>query len=80
MIRTTIRSWLSRKTIRPKTQRRLRLEHLENRVTPSHTFKVDDDGHTFHHPDFMTIQAAVNAAHAGDHILVAPGDYRERSS
>src|SRR4051794_4451165 len=27
--------------------------------------------------DYKTIQSAVNAAHAGDWILVAPGDYKE---
>jgi parallel beta-helix repeat protein len=56
----------------------LRLQALESRVTPSRTILVDDDGHQFHHPDFNTIQAAVNAANPGDHILVATGTYREQ--
>ena len=30
-----------------------------------------------HKGQFTTIQAAVNAAHEGDWILVAPGDYKE---
>src|SRR4051795_2514858 len=36
---------------------------------------------TFHHHrgGFKTIQAAVDAAHKGDWILVAPGDYHERA-
>jgi pectin methylesterase-like acyl-CoA thioesterase len=28
---------------------------------------------------FRSIQAAVNAAHPGDWILIAPGDYKEHS-
>src|SRR5436190_962085 len=30
--------------------------------------------------NYKTIQAAVNAAHSGDWILIAPGDYKERVS
>jgi parallel beta-helix repeat protein len=78
MFRTTIRSWFRQSDRRRLPVRRLRLESLENRITPSHTIRVDDDGHQFHHPDFNTIQAAVNAAHPGDHILVATGTYREQ--
>ena len=37
---------------------------------------------TYHgiHGQFKSIQAAVNAAHPGDWILVAPGDYKTRRS
>jgi len=72
MFRTTINA----RQARPKT--RLRVESLESRVTPSRTILVDDDAHQFHHPDFNTIQAAVTAAHSGDQILVAAGNYREQ--
>jgi parallel beta-helix repeat protein len=78
MFRTSIRNWFARPQRRPVVRHRLRLEALECRVTPSRTIRVDDDGHQFHHPDFNTIQAAVNAAHPGDHILVAAGNYREQ--
>lgn len=54
--------------------RRLWLEPLDLRCVPA-TLLVDDDGPR---ADFHTIQAAVNAAHAGDTILVAPGTYREQ--
>jgi parallel beta-helix repeat protein len=70
------RSTISTRQARPKV--RLRVESLENRVTPSRTITVDDDAHQFHHPDFTTIQAAVDAAHSGDHILVAAGNYHEQ--
>lgn len=75
MIRTVIHSRTARKpqrAIRP-----LRLETLENRTTPS-TFRVDDDGQQFPNADFDTIQEAVDAAEAGDRILVARGIYQEQ--
>jgi len=78
MFRTSIRNWLAQAPRRPAVARRLRVETLECRVTPSRTIRVDDDGHQFHHPDFTTIQAAVDAAHSGDRILVATGTYREQ--
>ena len=70
------RSTISTRQARPQV--RLRVESLESRVTPSRTILVDDDAHQFHHPDFNTIQAAVDAAQSGDHILVATGNYREQ--
>src|SRR6476620_5078931 len=78
MFRTSIRNWLSRSPRRSTVIRQLRVETLECRITPSRTIRVDDDGHQFHHADFTTIQAAVDAAHSGDRILVATGTYREQ--
>jgi len=78
MLRRAFHNWFTRPRRASQPIRRLRLESLESRVTPSRTIFVDDDAHQFHHPDFNTIQAAVNAAHAGDRILVATGTYREQ--
>src|SRR5437762_2437060 len=50
----------------------LRLETLELRANPS-TLSVGGP-----HPNFTSIQAAVNAAHSGDHIKVYPGTYHEQ--
>jgi parallel beta-helix repeat protein len=54
-----------------------KLEALEDRrlLSINHTFTVD--GNVAHHANFTTIQAAVNAAVAGDTIKVAPGLYDE---
>jgi len=53
----------------------LRLESLESRDVPA-TLLVDSSP-TSHTP-YHQIQAAVNAAHPGDTILVDPGTYREQ--
>jgi parallel beta-helix repeat protein len=53
---------------------RPRLETLEDRWVPS-TLHVDPAGG---HNVFTTIQAAVNAAHAGDTIDVDPATYKEQ--
>jgi parallel beta-helix repeat protein len=66
----------NRRTTRNVT--RLRVEPLEIRANPSHTLTVDDDGAQFPNAGFTSIQAAVNAAHAGDRIQVYAGTYQEQ--
>lgn len=56
----------------PRSQPRLCLEVLENRLVPSTL-------HVGSHPgEYHTIQAAVNAAHSNDTIRVDPGTYTEQ--
>jgi len=57
---------------RPRSQPRLCLEVLENRLVPSTLHVGSSPG------EFTTIQAAVNAAHSNDTILVDPGTYTEQ--
>jgi len=67
------RSAFARHAFRP------RVEALEVRTNPSHTFTVDDDGaQTNHKADFTSIQAAVTAASPGDRIKVYAGIYHEQ--
>jgi parallel beta-helix repeat protein len=57
---------------RPRSQPRLCLEVLENRLVPSTL-------HVGSHPgEYHTIQAAVNAAHSNDTIRVDAGTYTEQ--
>jgi len=58
------------------TRFRPQLEALEQRLAPA-TFTVDDDGVQNPNRDFTTIQAAVDAASAGDTIKVFAGTYTE---
>jgi parallel beta-helix repeat protein len=78
MFHTKTRNRFAHSTSRSAVVRRLRLEPLESRLTPSHTILVDDDGRQFHNRNFSTIQAAVNLANPGDLILVATGNYVEQ--
>ena len=55
----------------------LRIEWLEVRAVPA-TLIVDDDLGQFRNADYTSIQAAVDAASAGDTILVARGTYIEQ--
>ncbi len=57
--------------------KKLHFEGLELRQMLSATLFVDATHHTYHNAKYTTIQAAVNAAHSGDTIIVAPGVYRE---
>ncbi len=57
---------------RPRSQPRLCLEVLENRLVPSTLHVGSSPG------EYKTIQAAVNAAHSNDTILVDPGTYTEQ--
>jgi len=57
---------------RPRSQSKLCLEVLENRLVPSTLHVGSSPG------EFTTIQAAVNAAHSNDTILVDPGTYTEQ--
>lgn len=57
---------------RPHSQPRLCLEVLENRLVPSTLHVGSSPG------EYTTIQAAVNAAHSNDTILVDPGTYTEQ--
>lgn len=43
-----------------------------------HTMVVDDDGAQCGPHAYTSIQAAVDAAHRGDHVRVCPGRYVER--
>jgi parallel beta-helix repeat protein len=63
-----------RSRIRPRCV--LRLEALENRTVPSSLF-VSPTGSFNGQPAFKTIQAAVNAAVAGDTVNVAKATYNE---
>ena len=65
-------------TLRTARKARPQLLSLEARITPSHTLTVDDDHVQLPSAQFTSIQAAVNAAHAGDRILVYAGTYREQ--
>ena len=56
---------------------RLHLLPLEDRVVPSTTLHVDDDLRQYPAAGFTSIQAAVDAAQAGDVIRVHPGSYDE---
>lgn len=56
---------------------RLRIEMLEDRAVPAVLF-VDDDLAQIPFAAHKSIQAAVNAAHKKDTIVVAPGLYREQ--
>src|SRR5262245_37847152 len=62
---------------RHRVSLRPRLEVLEDRTTPS-VITVDDDSAQIPNPDFNSIQAAVNAAHPGDTIMVYAGTYHEQ--
>lgn len=80
MMYHAFRTLIARKAIRRTVcpNRRPRLEVLEDRATPA-TFTVDDDGaQAPGGGDFTSIQAAVNAADAGDRIRVYPGTYVEQ--
>jgi nitrous oxidase accessory protein NosD len=58
--------------------RSFRLEHLERReVLSGATWLVDDDGQQFPAAQFSSIQDAVDAASAGDRVVVAAGTYVE---
>src|SRR5215468_10918767 len=78
---TTLSKLLGRTTQSTATDRRARgfrprLEALEDRLVPS-TLTVDNKaGHAA--SAFASIQAAVNAAQAGDTVLVTPGTYTEQ--
>jgi len=56
--------------------RRLSIDPLEDRRLLATLF-VDDDLAQKHNAGFTSIQAAVDAAHAGDTIRVSPGTYNE---
>jgi parallel beta-helix repeat protein len=64
-----------RETIK-RRNRRLALDILEDRRLLA-TLYVDDDLAQRHNANFTSIQAAVDAAHAGDTIRVLPGTYNE---
>ncbi|MFO0809154.1 MAG: NosD domain-containing protein [Gemmataceae bacterium] len=75
-MRSSVRIARSRRVVRGSTTQ-VRLQCLEDRVTPSRTLTVDDDRMQLRSAQYTTIQAAVNAAQAGDRILVYAGTYRE---
>jgi parallel beta-helix repeat protein len=67
------------KWFQDSTRNNLRLNLLDDRIVPSVLF-VDDDGAQFPIAPYSTIQSAVDAAVAGDTILVAAGTYTEQVS
>src|SRR4051812_28093206 len=68
---------LGRRAVRPAVLAAMVLAAAGSSSASAHVLLVG----TFHHHrgGFKTIQAAVDAAHKGDWILVAPGDYHERA-
>jgi parallel beta-helix repeat protein len=60
----------------PRQRRPLMIDMLEDRRLLA-TLYVDDDHAQMPNAGFTSIQAAVNAAHAGDTIRVLPGTYNE---
>src|SRR5262245_23631107 len=60
-----------------KSERKLTVDMLEDRIVPSTLF-VDDDHAQNPNAAYTSIQAAVNAALPGDTVLVYPGTYQEQ--